>query len=171
MKNHIKLRAIQIARIVKKIRLRRTYRRASSRTSPVGVSVIDSLLSRGTPRRGGAPAGSTRRSTERRRRRSRCTAGVCSQLGVRSQLPLLSRNAHRYDRLRPRNSPAIGLYLAREARPLWLRSGGLAVRVVVVPPAVGRRLGIALGGVLPLLLAPESGHVEVAPGASQRLVA
>src|SRR5918996_6203205 len=43
----------------------------------------------------------------------------------------------------------------------------LAVRVVVVPPltrAVGLR--VALRRVLPLLLAPERGDVEVAPGSA-----
>src|SRR5919112_5755453 len=53
----------------------------------------------------------------------------------------------------------------------WSWSGGVAVRVVVVPPLVGRGLGVALGRVLPLLLAPERGDVEVAPGAPHRLVA
>src|SRR6478672_12986589 len=47
----------------------------------------------------------------------------------------------------------------------------LPVGVVVVPPLVGRGLGIALRRVLPLLLATERGDVEVAPGASHRLVA
>src|SRR4051794_25535509 len=49
----------------------------------------------------------------------------------------------------------------------WL----LLVLVVPVPPFVRRVLGIALGRVLPLLLASERGHVEVAPGSAQRLVA
>ena len=40
----------------------------------------------------------------------------------------------------------------------------LAVRVVVVPPLVRRGLRVALGRVLPLLLAPERGDVEIAPG-------
>src|SRR4051794_36100942 len=52
-----------------------------------------------------------------------------------------------------------------------LRRCGMAVFVVPVPPLVRRGLGIALGEVLPLLLTPERGHVEVAPGAPQRLVA
>jgi hypothetical protein len=39
-----------------------------------------------------------------------------------------------------------------------------AVRVVVVPPLVRRGLWVALGRVLPLLLAPERGDVEIAPG-------
>ena len=43
--------------------------------------------------------------------------------------------------------------------------------VVPVPPLVRRGLGIALGRVLPLLLAPERGDVEVAPGAPHRFVA
>src|SRR5688572_19898361 len=51
------------------------------------------------------------------------------------------------------------------------RSGGLVVLVVEVPPLVRRGLRVALGGVLPLLLAPERGDVEVAPGAAHGLVA
>src|SRR5918994_1289324 len=51
------------------------------------------------------------------------------------------------------------------------RSRALAVLVVQVPPLVRRRLRVALGRVLPLLLAPERGQVEVAPGAPHRLVA
>src|ERR671911_382818 len=46
----------------------------------------------------------------------------------------------------------------------------LAVGVVVVPPFVGRRLRVALRRVLPLLLAAERGHVQVAPGGSHGLV-
>src|SRR5690349_15051037 len=52
-------------------------------------------------------------------------------------------------------------------RRLW----SLAVRVVVVPPHVRRGLRIALRRVLPLLLAAERREIEVAPGASHRLVA
>src|SRR5215213_412593 len=57
-----------------------------------------------------------------------------------------------------------------------LRQGGLedvrlVVLVVQVPPAVGRGLRVALGLVLPLLLAAERGDVEVGPGAAHRLVA
>src|SRR6185437_1260552 len=47
---------------------------------------------------------------------------------------------------------------------------GLAVLVVPVPPDVRRTLRIALGRVLPLLLATERGDVEVAPGSAHRLV-
>src|ERR1700689_31601 len=47
----------------------------------------------------------------------------------------------------------------------------LAVLVVEVPPLVGRSLRIALGRVLPLLLAAERGHIQVAPGTAHRLVA
>src|SRR5215212_9155120 len=53
----------------------------------------------------------------------------------------------------------------------WSWSGGVAVLVVEVPPLVRRRLGVALGRVLPLLLAPERRDVEVGPGAPHRLVA
>src|SRR5215207_1158177 len=52
-------------------------------------------------------------------------------------------------------------------RPL----AGLPVLVVQVPPLVRRGLRVALRRVLPLLLAPERRHVEVAPGAAHRLVA
>src|SRR3712207_2864894 len=51
------------------------------------------------------------------------------------------------------------------------RSRRLAVRVVVVPPPVRRRLRVALGRVLPFLLAAERRHVEVAPGRAHRLIA
>src|SRR5919198_5058097 len=51
------------------------------------------------------------------------------------------------------------------------RSRVLAVRVVVVPPLVRRGLWVALGRVLPLLLAPERRDVEIAPGGAQVLVA
>ena len=47
----------------------------------------------------------------------------------------------------------------------------LTVRVVVVPPLIGRGLRIALGRVLPLLLATQGSDVEIAPGAPHRLVA
>src|SRR5947209_19885848 len=45
------------------------------------------------------------------------------------------------------------------------------VRVVVVPPAVGRCSWVARGRVLPLFLAAQRGHVEVAPCAPHVLVA
>src|SRR5262245_56180800 len=51
------------------------------------------------------------------------------------------------------------------------RSRTVLVCVVVVPPPVRRRLRVALGRVLPLLLAPERGDVEVTPGSAHRLVA
>src|SRR4051794_38093169 len=51
------------------------------------------------------------------------------------------------------------------------RSPGAAVRVVPVPPLMWRSLRVAVRRVLPLLLAPERGDVEVAPGAAHRLVA
>ena len=47
----------------------------------------------------------------------------------------------------------------------------IGVFVVPVPPLVRRGLRVALRRVLPLLLAPERSHVEVAPGAPHRLVA
>src|SRR5215204_2915221 len=60
---------------------------------------------------------------------------------------------------------------AAARRPGDRRSTGAPVGVVVVPPPIGRRPRIALGRVLPFLLAPERGDVEVAPGAAHRLVA
>src|SRR5829696_10241843 len=60
---------------------------------------------------------------------------------------------------------------AAAPRPGGRRSTGAPVGVVVVPPPIGRRPRIALGRVLPFLLAPERGDVEVAPGAAHRLVA
>src|SRR5947208_3559163 len=52
-------------------------------------------------------------------------------------------------------------------RPL----GVLPVRIVIVPPPVGRGLGVVPGGVLPLLLASERRDVEIVPRAPHRLVA
>src|SRR5262249_52647314 len=64
----------------------------------------------------------------------------------------------------------------RVAHQLWDHTGGprlrgLAVRVVVVPPHVRWGLRIALRRVLPLLLTAERRDIQVAPGASHRLVA
>src|SRR3954452_4839607 len=63
--------------------------------------------------------------------------------------------------------------------PLGLGRGVEGVRerfaslvcVVVVPPHICLSLRVALGRVLPLLLAPERGEVEVAPGGAERFVA
>src|ERR1700745_512191 len=52
-----------------------------------------------------------------------------------------------------------------------LRQLGVVVLVVPIPPLVRRALGVALGRVLPRLLASEGAQVEVAPGAAERLVA
>src|SRR5262245_19759391 len=52
-----------------------------------------------------------------------------------------------------------------------MRSRTAGVRVVVVPPLVGRCLRVALGRVLPLLLATERSDVEVVPGVPHLLVA
>src|SRR5580693_6178406 len=52
-----------------------------------------------------------------------------------------------------------------------LRQLGMVVLVVPVPPVIRRGLRIALGRVFPVFLAPERGHVEVAPGAPEGLVA
>src|SRR5580658_4576898 len=51
-----------------------------------------------------------------------------------------------------------------------LRQLGMVVLVVPVPPVVRCGLRIALGRVFPVFLAPERGHVEVAPGAPEGLV-
>ena len=51
------------------------------------------------------------------------------------------------------------------------RTVGVAVFVVPVPPFVRRSLRVAFRRVFPLLLAPERSHIEVAPGAPERLVA
>src|SRR5262245_33679928 len=67
-------------------------------------------------------------------------------------------------------APWIRTYVANGAPPAG-RSRGRAVRVVVVPPPVGRGLGVALRRVLPFLLAAERRDVQVAPGAAHRLVA
>src|SRR5260221_3934525 len=58
-----------------------------------------------------------------------------------------------------------------EARTGRLVDGRLVVLVVEVPPQIGLGLRVALGRVLPLLLAAERGDVEIGPGAAQRLVA
>src|SRR4051794_40340687 len=79
-----------------------------------------------------------------------------------------SRRAPRAVR-RPRRSPPGGPPPA--ARPRCAPSRGAAVLVVKVPPPVRRRLRVALRRVLPFLLSPECGHVEVAPRASHGLVA
>src|ERR687895_1091168 len=57
------------------------------------------------------------------------------------------------------------------ARLRHARSCLLPVLVVVVPPLVRRGLRVALGRVLPLLLAAERRHVEVCPRGAHRLVA
>ena len=58
-----------------------------------------------------------------------------------------------------------------ELAPSAAQGARRSVRVVILQPPAGWRLRVALRRVLPLLLAPERRHVEVAPGASQRLVA
>src|SRR5829696_6809851 len=80
--------------------------------------------------------------------------GACRSIAVRITAPC-PRRAGRAGRGR----------LRRE------RSSVLAVRVVVVPPLVRRGLRVALGRILPLLLAPERGDVEIAPGRADVLVA
>src|SRR5262245_33265630 len=80
--------------------------------------------------------------------------------------PPLPIRARRAARRRRRRAPARA---PPPARPRCGRSR--AVRVVVVPPPVGRRLGPALRRVLPLLLAAEGAQVEVTPGCAHGLVA
>src|SRR6266536_6428287 len=83
--------------------------------------------------------------------------------------PHLSR-----DRARQRQRPAPltkGRSGSSAAHLRCVRLGARRVGVVVVPPLVWRGLGIALRRVLPLLLATERGDVEIAPGASHRLIA
>src|ERR1700757_2143450 len=55
--------------------------------------------------------------------------------------------------------------------PLRVRRGFGVVVVMPVPPLVRRGLRIALGRVLPLLLASERGQVEIAPDAPHCFVA
>src|ERR1700746_3416935 len=55
--------------------------------------------------------------------------------------------------------------------PARIGRGVGGVLVVPVPPLVRWSLGVALRRILPLLLAPERGHVKVAPSAPHRLVA
>src|SRR5687768_7749010 len=50
-------------------------------------------------------------------------------------------------------------------------SRGVTVLVVQVPPLVRRGLRVALGRVLPILLATQQRHVQVRPGGPHRLVA
>src|SRR5215204_4661956 len=52
-----------------------------------------------------------------------------------------------------------------------LEDGPVVVLVVAVPPHVGLRLRVALRRVLPDLLAPERGDVQVVPGVAHLLVA
>src|ERR1700680_824672 len=67
--------------------------------------------------------------------------------------------------------PKGGLSSVRHRDPLRVGRGVGDVTLVPVPPLVRSALGVALRRVLPLLLAPERRHVEVAPGGAYRLVA
>src|SRR5215471_1394356 len=72
----------------------------------------------------------------------------------------------------PAPARAVGLRPGPAAAMLFTAASiGALVGVVPPPPGVGRVLRIALGRVLPLLLPPEHGHVQVAPGAAECLVA
>src|SRR5258707_14612167 len=59
----------------------------------------------------------------------------------------------------------------RHLVPLRVRRGAGNVTVVPVPPLVRPGLRVVLRRILPLLLAPERRHVEVAPDGAHRLVA
>src|SRR4029077_13938132 len=71
-------------------------------------------------------------------------------------------------RSRERFRAALRGGLGRQRR---LEDGRVVVLVVEVPPAVARGLRVALGRVLPVVLAAQRGHVEIGPGAAERLVA
>src|SRR5215212_1758866 len=68
----------------------------------------------------------------------------------------------------PRGPATLDLHGHRLGR---LGAGRCVVLVVPPEPQIGRRLRVALRRVLPVLLAPERGDVEVCPGTAQRLVA
>src|SRR5512133_3256877 len=89
----------------------------------------------------------------RSRRPYTCASGPGSWLRVRTLLP------------------ERGLSGVRHFDPSLVRRGAFDVAVVPVPPLVGRGLRIALGRILPLLLAAERRDIEVVPGASHLLVA
>src|SRR5581483_12428137 len=61
--------------------------------------------------------------------------------------------------------------VAASAAHRTLRQLRVVVLVVPVPPVVRRALRIALRRVLPRLLPPEGGQIQVAPGAAEPLVA
>src|SRR5215216_1352299 len=90
-------------------------------------------------------------------------------------VPLVRWSHRRVRRYRPWPGVVMRRLGAAESLPAGRlrreRSGVLAVRVVVVPPLVRRGLRVALRGVLPLLLAPERGDVEIAPGGAHVLIA
>src|SRR5262252_897016 len=72
----------------------------------------------------------------------------------------------------PAPARAVGLRPGPAAAMLFTAASiGALVGVVPPPPGVRRVLRIALGRVLPLLLPPEHGHVQVAPGTAECLVA
>src|SRR5918998_1352644 len=102
-------------------------------------------------------------STSARRSRTHGKGGVCSRLGSALDLrPCRASAEHFSRRLLPAQSGSA---------PVVATSAPLLVLVVQVPPLVWRCLRVALRRVLPLLLAPESGQIEVAPGAAHRLIA
>src|SRR5215472_7474962 len=113
-------------------------------------------------------------STMGRRRLAAAIASpsrVCAFSRTRS----LSSSAWKEDRSATRGSPGSPASPAAgcpaSAVSFMAASIGTLVRVVPPPPGVRWVLRIALGRVLPLLLPPEHGHVQVAPGAAECLVA
>src|SRR5215207_8949587 len=108
-----------------------------------------------------APAGAAGAGSATRARR----ADPCPCRPAPGRSPPPARLPREPSRAGPR-SP-LGGGLGREG---GLEDGRLLVGVVEVPPPVGRRLRVAVGRILPVLLAAERGDVEVGPGAAQRLV-
>src|SRR5215212_4997807 len=103
----------------------------------------------------------TRRSTSASVVSQSCSA--CHQRRITSSLVQASKTAW------------AGAWKVRSMRSVVfsVTRGSLAVVVLVVqvPPLVRRGLRVALRRVLPHLLAPQGGDVEVAPGAAHVLVA
>src|SRR6202043_2485369 len=67
--------------------------------------------------------------------------------------------------------PKGGLSGVRHLDPLRVGRDVGDVTLVPIPPLVRSALGVALRRILPTLLTPERGHVEIAPGGPHRLVA
>src|SRR6202022_3618756 len=114
------------------------------------------LPDRDYPGHGGEP--------ERRRQRNSRTCRPGAGHGGGS----LSHNLHMLHRLLRLSNPFLG---GTHFDPYSVGRLGVAVFVVPVPPRVRLCLGVALGRVLPVLLASECGEVEVASGAPHWFVA